>query len=122
MERKPAFLGNLTKQALVDYEVLGTRDQLNPHNTKKYVALKDNKIKIRSNLVGAGKIGENDKAFFKLNYVTKADYAAHDNEAKPMVVSFRSAQVDAASSATPKYKKQEVPRGDYEVKACRRWL
>ena len=115
--KKTGIFRAFTKQALVDYEVLGTRDQLNPQNKKSYVALKDNKIKIRSNLVGAGKIGENEKAFFKLNYVTEADYASHDTPAKPMAVSFRSAQVDAASTATPKYKKQEVPRENYEVKA-----
>ena len=115
--KKTGIFRGLTKQALVDYEVLGTRDQLNPQNKKSYVALKDNKIKIRSNLVGAGKIGENKKAFFKLNYVTEADYAVYDTPAKPMAASFRSAQVEMVSTATPKYKKQEVSREDYTVKA-----
>ena len=115
--KKTGLFRKFTKKALVNYKVEGDRDQINPHNNKKYVALKNNEIKIQSNLKGAKKIGENEKAFFKLNYVTNEQYAAHNNVAKPMAVSFRSAQVDAASTATPKYKKQEVPRENYEVKA-----
>ena len=115
--KKSGLFREFTKKAPVNYKVEGDRDQINPHNNKKYVALKNNEIKIQSNLKGAKKIGENEKAFFKLNYVTNEQYAAHNNVAKPMAVSFRSAQVDAASTATPKYKKQEVPRENYEVKA-----
>ena len=115
--KKTGLFRKFTKKALVNYKVEGDRDQINPHNNKKYVALKNNEIKIQSNLKGAKKIGENEKAFFKLNYVTNEQYAAHNNVARPMAVSFRSAQVDAASTATPKYKKQEVPRENYEVKA-----
>ncbi|MEQ3353914.1 S-layer homology domain-containing protein, partial [Aedoeadaptatus acetigenes] len=110
--KKTGIFRAFTKQALVDYEVLGTRDQLNPHNNKNYVALKDNKIEIRSNLEGAGKIGENEEAFFKLNYVTQKDF----EEGKPKAVSSPSTRVDTSTSATPKYKKQEVPRDDYTVK------
>ena len=110
--KKSGLFRDYTKKALVNYKVLGTRDQLNPHNNKNYVALKDNKIEIRSNLEGAGKIGENEEAFFKLNYVTQKDF----EEGKPKAVSSPSTRVDTSTSATPKYKKQEVPRDDYTVK------
>ena len=110
--KKSGLFRDYTKKALVNYKVLGKRDQLNPHNNKKYVALKDNKIEIQSNLAGAGKIGENEEAFFKLNYVTQKDF----EEGKPKAVSSPSTRVDTSTSATPKYKKQEVPRDDYTVK------
>ena len=113
--KKSGLFRKYTKKALVNYKVEGERDQINPHNNKKYVALKNNEIKIQSNLKGAGKYGDNEKAFFKLNYVTNEQYAAHNNVAKPMAVSFRSARVDVESTATPKYAKHELPKDDYTV-------
>lgn len=105
--KKSGLFRDYTKKALVNFEVSGDRDKLNPHNNKKYVAIKDNKIRIKSTLKDAGKIGENEKFFFKLNYVTVDDF----NAMKP------SKEVDITSTATPKYKKQELPREDYSVKA-----
>ena len=105
--KKSGLFRDFTKKALVNFEVLGTKDQVNPHNGKKYTALKDNTIKIASTLQGAGKIGENDKYFFKLNYVKEEDF-----KSIPQPTS-----VDATSTPTPKYKKQEVPSADYEVNA-----
>ena len=104
--KKSGIFRDFTKKALVNYEVLGTKDQVNPHNGKKYTALKDNTIKIASTLQGAGKIGENDKYFFKLNYVKEEDFKSIPQPTR----------VDATSTPTPKYKKQEVPSADYEVK------
>ncbi|ERT64482.1 stalk domain-containing protein [Peptoniphilus sp. BV3AC2] len=104
--KKSGIFRDFTKKALVNYEVLGTKDQVNPHNGKKYTALKDNTIKIKSSLQGAGKIGENDKFFFKLNYVKEEDFKSIPQPTR----------VDATSTPTPKYKKQEVPSADYEVK------
>lgn len=59
--KKLGLFRDFTKKALVNFEVLGDKDQINPHNGKKYTALKDNTIKIASSLQGAGKIGDNDK-------------------------------------------------------------
>ena len=105
--KKSGLFRNFTKKALVNYEVLGTKDQVNPHNGKKYTSLKNNTIKIKSSLQGAGKIGENDKFFFKLNYVKEEDF-------KP---ANQAIGLDATSTPTPKYKKQEMPKEDYEVKS-----
>ena len=104
--KKSGLFRDFTKKALVNYEVLGTKDQVNPHNGKKYTSLKNNTIKIKSSLQGAGKIGENDKFFFKLNYVKEEDFKSIPQPTR----------VDATSTPTPKYKKQEVPSADYEVK------
>ena len=105
--KKSGLFRDFTKKALVNYEVLGTKNQVNPHNGKKYTALKDNTIKIASTLQGAGKIGENDKFFFKLNYVKEEDFKSAN----------QATGLDAISTPTPKYKKQEMPMGDYEVKS-----
>lgn len=105
--KKSGLFRDFTKKALVNYEVLGTKDQVNPHNGKKYTALKDNTIKIASTLQGAGKIGENDKFFFKLNYVKEEDFKSAN----------QATGLDAISTPTPKYKKQEMPMEDYEVKS-----
>ena len=105
--KKSGLFRDFTKKALVNYEVLGTKDQVNPHNGKKYTSLKNNTIKIKSSLQGAGKIGENDKFFFKLNYVKEEDF-------KP---ANQAIGLDATSTPTPKYKKQEMPKEDYEVKS-----
>ncbi|WP_308653490.1 leucine-rich repeat protein, partial [uncultured Anaerococcus sp.] len=107
--KKSGLFRDFTKKALVNYEVLGTKNQVNPHNGKKYTALKDNTIKIASTLQGAGKIGENDKFFFKLNYVKEEDF-------KP---ANQATGLDALSTPTPKYKKQEVPSDYYEVKSVK---
>ena len=104
--KKSGLFRDFTKKALVNFEVLGTKDQVNPHNGKKYTSLKNNTIKIKSSLQGAGKIGENDKYFFKLNYVKEEDFKSIPQPTR----------VDATSTPTPKYKKQEVPSADYEVK------
>ncbi|WP_276908000.1 stalk domain-containing protein [Peptoniphilus duerdenii] len=104
--KKSGLFRDFTKKALVNYEVLGTKDQVNPHNGKKYTSLKNNTIKIKSRLQGAGKIGENNKFFFKLNYVKEEDFKSIPQPTR----------VDATSTPTPKYKKQEVPSADYEVK------
>ena len=111
--KKSGLFRDYTKRALVNFEVSGNRDKLNPHNNKKYVALKDNKIKIKSTLKDAGKIGENEKFFFKLNYVTVDDF----NAKNASTYRSRSAEVEAVSSATPKYNKKELPKEDYTVKA-----
>ena len=103
--KKSGLFRDFTKKALVNFEVLGDKDQVNPHNGKKYTALKNNTIKIKSSLQGAGKIGENDKFFFKLNYVKEEDF-------KPAK---QATGLDATSTPTPKYKKQEMPKEDYEV-------
>ena len=103
--KKSGLFRDFTKKALVNFEVLGDKDQVNPHNGKKYTALKNNTIKIKSSLKGAGKIGENDKFFFKLNYVKEEDF-------KPAK---QATGLDATSTPTPKYKKQEMPKEDYEV-------
>ena len=105
--KKSGLFRDFTKKALVNYEVLGTKNQVNPHNGKKYTALKDNTIKIASTLQGAGKIGENDKFFFKLNYVKEEDFKSAN----------QATGLDATSTPTPKYKKQEMPMEDYEVKS-----
>lgn len=105
--KKSGLFRDFTKKALVNYEVLGTKNQVNPHNGKKYTALKDNTIKIASTLQGAGKIGENDKFFFKLNYVKEEDFKSAN----------QATGLDAISTPTPKYKKQEMPMEDYEVKS-----
>ena len=105
--KKSGLFRDFTKKALVNYEVLGTKDQVNPHNGKKYTALKDNTIKIASTLQGAGKIGENDKFFFKLNYVKEEDFKSAN----------QATGLDAISTPTPKYKKQEVPSDYYKVKS-----
>ena len=104
--KKSGLFRDFTKKALVNYEVLGDKNIVNPHNGKKYTALKNNTIKIKSSLQGAGKIGENDKFFFKLNYVKEEDFNSV----------IQPTGVDATSTPTPKYKKQEVPSADYEVK------
>ena len=104
--KKSGLFRDFTKKALVNFEVLGDKNIVNPHNGKKYTALKNNTIKIKSSLIGAGKIGENDNFFFKLNYVKEEDF-----KSIPQPTS-----VDATSTPTPKYKKQEVPSADYEVK------
>ena len=105
--KKSGLFRDFTKKALVNFEVLGDKDQVNPHNGKKYTSLKNNIIKIKSSLKGAGKIGENDKFFFKLNYVKEEDFKP-ENQATGL---------DATSTPTPKYKKQEMPKDDYEVKS-----
>ena len=105
--KKSGLFRDFTKKALVNFEVLGDKNIVNPHNGKKYTALKNNTIKIKSTLKDAGKIGENDNFFFKLNYVKEEDF-----KSIPQPTS-----VDATSTPTPKYKKQEVPSADYEVKA-----
>ncbi|EFM25732.1 copper amine oxidase domain protein [Peptoniphilus duerdenii ATCC BAA-1640] len=105
--KKSGLFRDFTKKALVNYEVLGDKNIVNPHNGKKYTALKNNTIKIKSTLKDAGKIGENDNFFFKLNYVKEEDF-----KSIPQPTS-----VDATSTPTPKYKKQEVPSADYEVNA-----
>lgn len=104
--KKSGLFRDFTKKALVNFEVLGDKNIVNPHNGKKYTALKNNTIKIKSSLIGAGKIGENDKFFFKLNYVKEEDF-------KP---ANQAIGLDATSTPTPKYKKQEVPSADYEVR------
>ena len=104
--KKSGLFRDFTKKALVNFEVLGDKNIVNPHNGKKYTALKNNTIKIKSTLKDAGKIGENDNFFFKLNYVKEEDF-----KSIPQPTS-----VDATSTPTPKYEKQEVPREDYEVK------
>lgn len=103
--KKQGLFRSYTKKALVDFEVVGDKEMKNPHNNKKYTLLKDNKIIIKTSLKDAGKIGENDKIFFKLNYVKNDDY---DNT-----------KVDVVTSATPKYKKQEIPAENYTVKAIK---
>lgn len=104
--KKSGLFRDFTKKALVNFEVLGDKNIVNPHNGKKYTALKNNTIKIKSTLKDAGKIGENDKFFFKLNYVKEEDFKSIPQPTR----------VDATSTPTPKYKKQEVPSADYEVK------
>ena len=105
--KKSGLFRDFTKKALVNFEVLGDKNIVNPHNGKKYTALKNNTIKIKSTLKDAGKIGENDNFFFKLNYVKEEDFKSAN----------QAIGLDATSTPTPKYKKQEVPSADYEVNA-----
>ena len=105
--KKSGLFRDFTKKALVNFEVLGDKNIVNPHNGKKYTALKNNTIKIKRSLQGAGKIGENDNFFFKLNYVKEEDFNSV----------IQPTGVDATSTPTPKYKKQEMPKEDYEVKS-----
>lgn len=101
--KKQGLFREFTKKALVDFEVAGERDTENPHNKKKYVSLKDGKFTIKTSLKDLKKSGEDKKVYFKINYVTSEQY----NEIK----------VDAMSSSTPKYNKQELPAEDYTLKA-----
>ena len=100
--KKQGLFRDYTHKALVNFEVVGDRNNNNPHNNKNYVGLDQNKIRIKSTLKGLKKIGESNDKFIKLNYVTDTDYKAM--------------KVDGVSSSTPKYKKQELPREDYTVK------
>lgn len=101
--KKQGLFREFTRKALVDFEVAGERDTENPHNKKKYVSLKDNKFTIKTSLKDLKKSGEDKKVYFKINYVTDEQY----NDIK----------VDAMSSSTPKYNKQELHAGDYTLKA-----
>lgn len=100
--KKQGLFRGYTHKALVDFEVLGKRENVNPHNNKKYVGLVNNKFTIKSSAKGLKKIGESDDKFIKLNYVTEDDYKA--------------TKVDGVSSSTPKYKKAELDRNTYTIK------
>ena len=100
--KKQGLFREYTHKALVDFEVLGKRENVNPHNNKKYVGLVNNKFTIKSSAKGLKKIGESDDKFIKLNYVTEDDYKA--------------TKVDGVSSSTPKYKKAELDRNSYKIK------
>lgn len=100
--KKKGLFRNYTRKALVNFKVVGKRENTNPHNNKAYTGLKKNKIMIKSTFKGLKKAGESDSKFIKLNYVTEADYKAM--------------KVDGVSSSTPKYNKQELPKEDYTVK------
>lgn len=99
--KKSGSIRDLSKKAILDFTVLGKRDYTNPHNNKAYTSLNNNKILIKTSLKDVKKIGESDKAYIKLNYVSEDDYKA--------------IKVDGLSAATPKYNKQEVPASDYTV-------
>lgn len=101
--KKQGLFRDFTRKALVDFEVAGERDTENPHNKKKYVSLKDNKFTIKTSLKDLKKSGEDKKVYFKINYVTDEQY--------------KEIKVDAMSSSTPKYNKQELPAEDYTLKA-----
>ena len=98
------LFNKVSKKFLVDFEVQGDRVMENKDNHKKYPVLKDHKITVKTLLTDAGKKGEKDDRFLKLNIVTKAQYDA-------------KTEADAVSGATPKYDKQELPLEDYDVKA-----
>lgn len=100
--KKQGLFRDYTHKALVDFEVVGERTVENPQSKKKYTTLKDNKITIKTSLENVGKNGDKATAVFKINYVTAEDY----NDTK----------LDAMSTATPKYKKQELPAENYTVK------
>ncbi|WP_155811902.1 sortase [Anaerococcus lactolyticus] len=100
--KKKGLFRDYTHKALVNFKVVGKRENTNPHNNKAYTGLKKNKIMIKSTFKGLKKAGESDSKFIKLNYVTEADYKAM--------------KVDGVSSSTPKYNKQELPKEDYTVK------
>ena len=100
--KKQGLFRGYTHKALVGFEVLGKRENVNPHNNKKYVGLVNNKFTIKSSAKGLKKIGESDDKFIKLNYVTEDDYKA--------------TKVDGVSSSTPKYKKAELDRNTYTIK------
>lgn len=100
--KKQGLFRDYTHKALVDFEVVGDRNIENPHNHKKYVELKDNKLKIKTSLKELPKSGENDKVFLKINYVTNED--------------FGNTKLDATTTATPKYKKQELDPKNYTIK------
>ena len=101
--KKQGLFRDFTRKALVDFEVAGERDTENPHNKKKYVSLKDNIFTIKTSLKDLKKSGEDKKVYFKINYVTDEQY--------------KEIKVDAMSSSTPKYNKQELPAEDYTLKA-----
>lgn len=89
----------VAKSILVDYEVLGNRDVVNKNNNKKYTALDNNQIKVKTSLEDVKKIGESKDRFVKLNYISKKNYD----------------EIDAISTSTPKYKKEELSRDLYTV-------
>lgn len=101
--KKQGLFRDFTRKALVDFEVAGERDTENPHNKRKYVSLKDNKFTIKTSLKDLKKSGEDKRVYFKINYVTDEQY--------------KEIKVDAMSSSTPKYNKQELPAEDYTLKA-----
>lgn len=100
--KKQGLFRDYTHKALVNFQVEGERSNKNPHNNKAYVGLNHNKIKIKSSFKGLKKSGESKNKFIKLNYVTEADYQAM--------------KLDGVSAATPKYKKQELPKDDYIIR------
>ena len=100
--KKQGLFRGYAHKALVDFEVLGKRENVNPHNNKKYIGLVNNKFTIKSSAKGLKKTGESDDKFIKLNYVTEDDYKA--------------TKVDGVSSSTPKYKKAELDRNTYTIK------
>lgn len=102
-DKKQGAIRDLAKKVVVDFEVLGEKNIENIHNHKKYVALKDNKLTVKTSLENVKKVGESEDMFLKLNYVTKDEYAS-------------KTEADAVSGATPRYKKQEVAKEDYIVK------
>lgn len=89
----------ISKNILVDFEVLGERDARNKNNDKNYTSLKNNQIKIKTSLSDVKKIGDSEEKYIKLNYISKKDYDS----------------VDAISKSTPQYKKQELDKDLYSV-------
>ncbi|WP_085875017.1 S-layer homology domain-containing protein [Peptoniphilus vaginalis] len=89
----------ISKNILVDFEVLGERDARNKNNDKNYTSLKNNQIKIKTSLSDVKKIGDSEERYIKLNYISKKDYDSFD----------------AISKSTPQYKKQELNKDLYSV-------
>lgn len=89
----------ISKNILVDFEVLGERDARNKNNDKNYTSLKNNQIKIKTSLSDVKKIGDSEERYIKLNYISKKDYDSFD----------------AISKSTPQYKKQELDKDLYSV-------
>lgn len=100
--KKQGLFRNYAHKALVDFEVVGDRTVENPQSKKKYTELKDNKILIKTSLKDVVKYGEEGKAFLNVNYVTKENYDG--------------VELDAMSTATPKYKKEKLPLENYNLK------
>ena len=90
---------NAARNILVDFEVLGNRDVVNKNNNKKYTALDNNQIKVKTSLEDVKKIGESKDRFVKLNYISKKNYD----------------EIDAISKSTPKYNKEELSKDLYTV-------
>lgn len=98
-EKKGKFK-SLSKKVIVDFKVIG-KEITNEHNNRKYKIIEGDKIRIKTSIEDLSN-DNTKKSYIKLNYVTDSDYY--------------NAKVDSTSSATPKYKKQEIPTTDYTVK------